>query len=173
MALASCPAFAFVRATNAAAGSQASAEPKPTAPIILSMRDVAGFSGGQDLDLDAEGNLFVRIARHDPDHSEARFWERRFHLKLQPAELSQLIAFVRTSGIARYRERRRNGVPDEARPSVRVALPRQATIDAAKWDNDKDPNFDTLYKRLLELVDRTSKTPSYREQPYDFRDPFP
>jgi two-component SAPR family response regulator len=42
-----------------------------------------------------------------------------------------------------------------------------------KWANDKDSNFDTLYNRLLELVARTTKTPPYRQQPYDYQLPFP
>ena len=62
---------------------------------------------------------------------------------------------------------------DEARPIIKVALAGQSPLEVAKWDNDKDANFDTLYKRLLELVDQASKTPAYRQQPDDYKNSFP
>jgi hypothetical protein len=164
---------AFAQAASVAAQSPTPADPKPTATLILTLRDVAGFSGGHDLALDGDGNLFVLKARHNPDHPETRFWEQRFHVKLSPPELSTLVACVGTSGIARYRERPRNGVPDEARPIIKVALAGQSPLEVAKWDNDKDVSFDTLYKRLLELVDQASRTPAYRQQPYDYKNSFP
>src|ERR1700682_2916264 len=90
LTLALHPAFASAQAASAAAQSPTPADPKPTASLILTLRDVAGFSGGQDLTLDADGNLFVLKARHSADHRKTRFWEQRYHVKLSPAELSML-----------------------------------------------------------------------------------
>jgi hypothetical protein len=168
------PALGFGQITTVTARAfGAAADPKPTAPLILRLRDIAGFSGGQDLALDGNGNLFVRIARLDPYHAPARpyqppsrFWGKRFHIKLAPAALSELLTFVRASGVTHYQERTRNGVSDEPRPVIRVALPGQRPFEVAKWADDKDVNFDALYNRLLELTKRAAQTPPYREQPY-------
>ena len=171
--LSACSVVIACSVVTALAQTGRNSDPKPSAALILSLKDVAGFSGGQDLALDADGNLFVRMAGHNPQHTESRFWEQRYYAKLPPAELSALIAFVKSSGIARYRQRQRYGVPDEALPNIVVALPGGKPIDAAKWANDKDSNFDTLYSRLLDLVAKTAKTPPYRQQPYDYQAPFP
>ena len=136
--------------TALGAQTKAPADPKPSAAIILSLNDVAGFSGGQDLALDADGNLFVRTAGPNPEETSSRFGEARYYMKLSRAEISGLIALVKASGITQYRGRQRNGVPDEARPGIKVTLPGEKAFDVAKWANDKDSNFDKLYDRLLE-----------------------
>lgn len=141
------------------------ADPKLTGAILVRLDDVYGVFGGQSLVLDADGNLFVRKVRGAA--------ESRFHLQLPAEEVAGLLTFIASSGISDYRERERVGVPDESHPRITLTLPGQKKLEAAKWANDKDPQFDRLYQRLMEIVERAAKTPAYRNQPYDHRAAYP
>ena len=141
------------------------AEPKPSGAIILRLDDIHGLWGGHAVALDADGNVFVRKVRR-PD-------EQRFHLKLPADELREFLAFIASSGIRDYREHARPGVPDEARPHITLTLAGQEKVTAAKWSNDKVPEFDKLYARLLQLAERATKTPAYLKQPFDSSAKFP
>ena len=137
----------------------AAAEPKITGTTLIRLDDVQGLFGGQTLLLDSDGNLFVCTVRAGEEH--------RYHMKLPAEELIAILAFIPTSGIAHYRERKRDGVPDEARPAITLTLPKQEKLHAEKWANDQDPHFDKLYQRLLQLVERAAKTRAYRVRQYD------
>jgi len=145
------------------------ADPKPAAAVIVRLDDVQGLWGGQTLVLDAEGNLFVRKVA--PKRGGLN--EQRYHLKLPPDELSALLTFIPASGILDYRERKRSGVPDEAYPRITLTLPNQKEFAANKWANDKSPNFDKLYARLLLLVERATQTRAYKNQKHDSLSKFP
>ena len=139
--------------------------PKLTAAVIVRLDDVHEMWGGHTLVLDADGNLFVRkvTGRNEVRH----------YLKLPPEEINALLAFMPISGILDYRERKRAGVIDEAYRRITLTLPNQKKLVADKWANDEDPQFDKLYKRLLQLVERAAKTPSYKTQQYDVASEFP
>lgn len=149
----------------AAPPASRAAEPKPSGAIILRLDDVHGLWGGHTVVLDADGNVFVRKVRR-PD-------EQRHHLKLPADELAGMLAFIASCGIRDYREHARPGVPDEAHPRITVTLAGQEKITAAKWANDKVPEFDKLYARLLQLAERAVKTPAYLKQPFDSSAKFP
>ncbi len=158
-------AFLSLLALVATVPATLSAEPKPSGAIILRLDDIHGLWGGHAVALDADGNVFVRKVRR-PD-------EQRHHLKLSVDELRELLAFIAASGIRDYRERQRPGVPDEARPRITLTLAGQEKVTAAKWSNDKVPEFDKLYARLLQLAERAVKTPAYLKQPFDGGAKFP
>lgn len=72
-----------------------------------------------------------------------------------------------------YREGKRPGVPDEAHPRITLTLPNEEHLEAEKWANVKDRNFDQLYERLLKLVEQAAKTRPYKSQKYDDQGNFP
>ena len=132
---------------------------------MIRLDDVQRLSGGQTLVLDSDRNLFVRTVRAGKEHC--------YHMKLPAEELTIILAFIPTSGIAQYREHKRYGVPDEARPAITLTLPTQKKLHAEKWANDQDPHFDKLYQRLLQLVERAAKTRAYRVRQYDPTSEYP
>src|SRR4051812_11763432 len=87
-------------------GSRA-ADAAPPGRVLVRLDDVQGLWGGQDLVLEDNGNVFVRTVQ--------RGEEKQHYLKLTAAEVKTLIAFIPGSGIQDYRERKRDGVADEAR----------------------------------------------------------
>lgn len=140
--------------------------PRPESAILLRLDDVQGFSGGQTLVLDSSGNLFVRKVDHE-------LKESGFHMKLPAEEFTALREFVGSSGIKKYQEKSRPGVPDEARPLITLTLPGESKVKAMKWVNDKDPKFDKLYDRLLELVEKAARGTPYQKGDYDYKAAFP
>ena len=143
----------------------AAVEPQITGTTLIRLDDVQRLSGGQTLVLDSDRNLFVRTVRAGKEHC--------YHMKLPAGELTIILAFIPTSGIAQYREHKRYGVPDEAHPAITLTLPTQTKLHAEKWANDQDPHFDKLYQRLLQLVERAAKTRAYRVRQYDPTSEYP
>src|SRR5437660_8424522 len=84
----------------------AAVEPQITGTTLIRLDDVQRLSGGQTLVLDSDRNLFVRTVRAGKEHC--------YHMKLPAEELTIISAFIPTSGIAQYREHKRDGALDEA-----------------------------------------------------------
>lgn len=142
------------------------AAPKPTGAIIVRLDDIQGLSGGQTLVIDADGNLFARKVDRERK-------EQRHHIKLSPEDLTALLAFIGKSGIEEYRQSKRPGRPDEAHPEITLSLPNQQKITALKWLYEKDPKFDKLYEKLLQLVEQAAKSAAYQKKDFDYRAAFP
>ena len=128
-------------------------EPKLNSATVIRLDDVQGLFGGQNVVVDVYANLFVRKV--------SKGKQSRYHLRLKPEELTALMEFIGSSGIQDYREKKRNAVFDEAYPTITMTLPQGKKIEASKLANDKDPKFDKLYARLLELVEKASQTTPY------------
>ncbi len=143
-----------------------SADPRLTGAIIVRLDDIQGLSGGQTLVIDGDGNLFARKVNRERK-------EQRYHIKLSSEDLTALLAFIGKSGIEEYRQSKHVPVPDEAHPEITLSLPNQQKLTALKWSNDKDPKFDKLYAKLLQLVEQAAKSAAYQKKDYDYRAAFP
>jgi len=125
------------------------ADPAPKDSVVVRLDDMRDFSQGQTLELRADGGLCVRTISEDN--------ERVNRIKLSSGRLKSLFAFIPASGILVYRERERSGEPNEVHTKITLTLPKQDKLVVQKWANDRAPQFDKLYERLLELAKSTVK----------------
>jgi hypothetical protein len=146
------------------------AETKPLPSVFIRLDDIQGLFGGQSLVVVTDGHLYARKAQFQKAGGRS---ESRFQLKLTDPQVDELRTLIRTCGIADYKEYKRYGVPDEARPRITITEPGLKRIEVEKWAGTKDARFDVLYKRLLEWVEKAAKTKPYREKDYDPRASFP
>lgn len=146
------------------------AETRPLPSVFIRLDHIQGLFGGQSLVVVTDGHLYARkvLPRKDGGMSEARF-----QLRLTEAQVAELQTLIRSSGIADYKESKRYGIPDEARPRITITEPGRKRIEVEKWANTKDARFDVLYNRLLEWVEKAAKVKPYRKKDYDPRASFP
>jgi hypothetical protein len=115
--------------------------------VRLALRNVHGLWGGQDVDVDGAGNGAARLV----DRSGAA---KTFDLRVPPAQVAALLRQMIEADLLALTFTPRPGVPDEARPEIKVTNPAGKTRAVAKWANDAHPAFDSIYRALLSLAPR-------------------
>ena len=124
----------------------------------VTLRDVQGLWGGQDLWLDADGKLVVQTV-HMADRLKGT---KRFTTQLSAEQVAAAVKLLADRKFLEIRIPPRPGVPDEARPTITLRTSDGREASVAKWANDKHPDFDAIYKHLLDLVKEAVKgEPSY------------
>ncbi len=122
--------------------------PPPDSLASVALYDVQGLYGGRNLYLTGEGTLLVSTVTPG-------LREQRHRLQLPAADvaaLERLLFDAHPIGAIAIPERM--GVPDEARPALRVTTRAGAEREVAKWANDVHEDFDALYRALLALETR-------------------
>lgn len=125
----------------------------------LELHDVHGLWGGTAVYVEGSG----RCAVESVDRGQH---ERRFTLKLDPQEVTDLLRLCIASDLVGLRIKDRPGVPDEARPTIVLLEPSGRAHAVAKWSNDKVPGFDRVYAALRGLEKKTA------DQKPEFEGPF-
>lgn len=110
----------------------------------LTLRDVQGLHGGQNLYLRADGRCVVQAV-------QAGIVEERFELTLSAEQLTALAEVLSAHDLAAIEIAERYGVPDEARPTITLKKG-ETSIEKAKWGNDAHADFDAIYGALLAIV---------------------
>jgi hypothetical protein len=113
--------------------------------VRLALRDVHGLWGGHALELDGGGRGEVSVV-------DAGGRARRYPLALDPARAAALFDLLIAHDIVALTFPARPGLPDEARPEIRITNPAGEVRAIAKWANDKDPAFEAIYQALLALA---------------------
>ncbi len=85
---------------------------------------------------------------------EAAQVSQRLRLILTPDEWALVERIVGESGLLTSEIPQRNGVPDEGRPSITLALASGETVVFAKWANDRVPAFDRVLEALSEFTSK-------------------
>jgi hypothetical protein len=116
--------------------------PEGWAAVRLALRDVHGLWGGQEVDVDGAGNGAARLV----DRSGAA---KTFDLRVPPAQVAALLRQLIEVDFLALTFGPRPGVPDEARPEIRLTNPAGETRVVAKWANDASPAFAGIYQTLL------------------------
>mgnify|MGYP000052914573 CR=1 FL=1 len=115
----------------------------------LVLRDVQGLHGGRNVYVSANGSVVVQRVRS----SETGLYERRFGFKLDAKELAALLALLEKYPPAKFHIAPRPGIPEQAR--TEISLHRgEGIVTIAKWENDRHPDFDRAYSRLLQFESR-------------------
>lgn len=119
--------------------------------LIIQMLDIHGLFGGRNIFILADGNVFVREVE-----SGLEMKERRYHGKLSQEELGEIKQAIINVGFFGFRERKRAGIPDEARQSIYADFDRRHN-EASKWQAEADPRFDLACEVLEMLADELSQ----------------
>jgi len=132
----------------------------------LVLRDVQGLFGGQDFYLKKDGTLTVVIAK--PVEGKPGLQASEYASKLDEKEMAALIELLKKHDFVSIRTQKRPGVPDEAHPEITLRLEKQAACTIRKWANEEHPDFDAIYKALLDRCTAAAKTKAVREEKYDY-----
>ncbi len=135
----------------------------PDSLLSLSLRDVQGLFGGQNLWLRADGLLIVqKVATGQV--------EKRFELQLEPEIVAVVERLVLVDQpVANIEIPEHMGMPDEARPTLALTTRSGQVAEVAKWANDVHDGFDTIYASLLRLVQRAvDEGALIHEGPFDW-----
>lgn len=142
--------------------STSTSPPKPFEKLVL--RDVQGFSGGQDLWLYSDGRMVVQVVTTPSGEKGLR----RYETTATAAELLAVQNLLDQHHFADLKIAQRRGVPDEAVPTITVDFKTSPSVSVMKWANDKNPDFDPVYEELLALVKRVANDKPVYEGRYDW-----
>jgi len=112
--------------------------------------DVQGLYGGRDLWLSSDGKAVCRFVGQGVPQ------ETRFEFEASREQLARLRNALQKHGFSSIWVPRRDGVPDEAHPKIFIASGSHQ-VAVAKWDNDKNADFDAVYNILLEIAESGKK----------------
>ncbi len=145
--------------------SRVAAQP-PVDPVgfaRLMLRDVQGLHGGRNVYVGNDGNVTVQVVTP----TETGLREQRFEFLLTKDERQALRQLLTQHPPRKIRIPLRPGIPDQARPEITLAAPGGLATTIAKWDDDRDPDFDALYARFLRYEAATKKRRPVWEGRYD------
>jgi len=139
--------FAFL---GAAALWSCDAPPSnPQVPLLeCALLDVQGLWGGRNLWIREDGSAVLQVVTPPPP-GKSGLWEKRYEFKVDRERWSCFETLVGLHDFLDLKIRERPGVPDEARPTIRVVPKSGPAVEVCKWANDKEPRFDPLYQFLL------------------------
>lgn len=111
----------------------------------IELRDIQGMFGGQELTFKSNGEILTRIVKPFKN----RLYEKRYSGRLN---FPETVADLDLPQLEHYQETVREGMPDESRPTIRVAMKNGDERVYSKWAEESEEHFDRVYKRLLKLV---------------------
>ena len=116
--------------------------PFTTAQLILD--DVQALWGGRRVVVEGTGTaVWTTVARGGGQQTR--------HFSLDEQAVQRLFAVCIEVDFLMIVVPERRGVPDEARPVITLVNGNGRRHSIAKWANDKQERFDSLYRALLQL----------------------
>ncbi len=111
--------------------------PSSRAWTTIELSDVQGLWGGRMIGVSSIGDVEVVVVA-PTKHSV------RYRSSLSDARLDDLDRVLRENDLRTMEIPMRNGIPDEARPSLTLTAPGAAPVSQGKWANDRHPGFDAI-----------------------------
>ena len=111
----------------------------------VSLRDVQGMWGGRNIFVSRDGALWVQVVAQG-------LQEKRYKLQLSAEAMKELETFLSQHRVEDIAIKDRSGVPGEGRPTIEFVTTEGKIIQKVKWANDKNEQFDAVYKQLILLV---------------------
>ena len=138
---------------------QAAPTPKQVDQVIL--LDVLGMWGGQDLWISGNRKAVCRIVA-PLGAGEKRLKEIRYEFELAEDQYDSLLKLIQKHNFFSIPTNNRKGTPIETRPRIFVKAGDMSHA-TAKWSNDKQKDFDPIYKLLIKMVESgKAGAPHYR-----------
>ena len=117
---------------------------RPFTNTQLILDDVQALWGGRRLVVAGTGTaVLTTVARGGGPQTR--------HFSLGEQEVQRLFVLCVAVDFVTISMPERRGVPDEARPTITLMNGNGRRHSVAKWANDKDERFDSLYQALLQL----------------------
>jgi hypothetical protein len=134
---------------------------KPINIERLVLYDSAPLWGGKNIYIARDGTLWVQIV-YRPAPGQSGMQEQRYKLIVTPAQVAELEMVLGDHHFFDIHASDRPGIPDEARPTIRLTTPDGKTVERSKWFHDANADFDAIYSRILTVVPKdVSQTPTY------------
>lgn len=125
----------------------------PGPPVRLKsfvLHDIQGLHGGHALWAGEDRTAIIQIVG-PPSAGQSGLSEKRYRTKLTPEQWAEVERLVGAHHFLTLQVPERAGTPDEAHPSIAVITTAGTTAKARKWASDKHPDFDPVYRYLLDL----------------------
>jgi hypothetical protein len=110
----------------------------------VELYDVQGLWGGRRIYVEGTKRVVAQLV-------EPTMRERRYEFALRQDDLKRLLDLFVENDFLTIRPPERAGIPDEARPSIRLVNEDGDEREVAKWAGVTDERFDRLYQALLRL----------------------
>ncbi len=114
----------------------------------VELRDVQGLWGGRRILITGVGRALVQIVTPSME-------EKRYELTPSEDQIRALLAHFIEVDFLTIPSDGRAGIPDEARPSIRLTSHSGVTHAIAKWAGIKDERFDSLYRAIRAFEEET------------------
>ncbi len=118
----------------------------------LTLHDIQPLFGGQDVRLQANGEVRVHIVT---PREKAR--SNKYRLTIEAEKLKEIDNLLTEVEFEEIETQDRPGEPDEARPKITVHYPSGEKVEKEKWANDEHPRFDKIYNWLIQLAKETEE----------------
>ncbi len=115
----------------------------------IELEDVQGLWGGRIIRIEGGGKATVRLI-------QTGMIERRYDLRLARDEIKRLVEIFIANDFTAIRPMERPGIPDEARPKIRLTNSAGAQREVSKWAGVKDERFSAVYSTLIQLEAKTT-----------------
>lgn len=119
----------------------------------IQLRDVQGLYGGQNVTVLGDRNVVVQHVTP----VETGLHERRFEFVLSEEQWQELQQLIARHPPGKICIPARPGIPDQARPEISLIAHDGSVTTVAKWDDDRQADFDALYNMFLRLAQQTQK----------------
>lgn len=123
--------------------------------------DVQGLWGGRNLWVSADGITVCQVVGKGCGSAT------RYGFTLTPDQAAALAGIVEKHKALVIKTKDRPGLPDEARPIIFAKIDGKERA-AAKWANDKCPDFDPVYALLLAIAETAKNGTQQAAGPYDW-----
>jgi hypothetical protein len=124
--------------------------------VTTYLRDVHPLYGGQNLFLSDNGRGFCQLVSRHPG-SPALF-EKRYEFIWPRNSMRSLAEIMSAHSLIDIPSSMEPGLPDSARPKISVRLASGKSVDVSRWQHDNNPDFDAIYRALLEVVKSCAQT---------------
>lgn len=124
----------------------------------MSLADVHGLFGGNNVYLTGDGQLWVQAVT--PGGPAGGMTEARHHLSLKAEEMRTIAETIVEKKFLDSQDSTRKGMPDEARPVIRLEMGDGQTKEVSRWERDRDEGVDALRAIFRDLIRRAKATPA-------------
>jgi hypothetical protein len=110
--------------------------------------DVQRLHSGRRIFVYGTGETLVQVV-------SPGFQEQRYEFRLERSEVRRLFQLCLENDLATIKPTERSGLPDEARPRLKLVSADNMVREVSKWAGVQDARFDAIYTGLLQLEERT------------------
>ena len=117
-----------------------------------SLIDIQPLFGGQNLFLNSNGDIIAEIVR-----MREKIKCKRYKFNVPKSKINEFKDLLNEHNFPKIDIPERAGVPDEARPKIKIILNDGSKWTKSKWANDKHEDFDKIYGWMLNIINEAEE----------------